>query len=232
MAATIALAPPAAGQDVISAMAGFVHFAEGRVLLDEEPIEFNEAELLHAGSGQRLRTADGWAEIMIMPGSYVRLAPYSEPEMIQAGVLSAHMRLLAGAAAVDLTAAADTSEIVLEVLDAEVSFAKRGLYRIDAPSGGDASVRSIHGRARVEWHGTTSNVGQGRELTIAPSNTKLKAGKFDESERDALDRWNWERSHLLAEKAREQSGEPEAKPDPLENSEIYRCRFMGRRCPQ
>lgn len=231
LVAMIVVVPAAAGQDVVSAMAGFIYFAEGQVLLDGEPIEFNEAQLLHAGSGQRVRTADGWVELMLMPGSFLRLAPHSELEMIQAGMLSARMRLLAGAAAVDLAGAADTGEIVIEVAGAEVSFAKRGLYRIDAPVGGNATVRSIGGRAWVEWRGEKLKVGGERELTITASARNLKAGKPEKSEQDALDRWNRERRQLLAVRAREHVQGRGHGAGPLENSEIYRCRFMGRRCP-
>ena len=231
MAATIALAPPAVGQDVVSAMAGFVHFAKGRVLLDGEPIEFNEAELLHAGSGQRLRTADGWVEVMIMPGSFIRLAPGSELEIVRAGMLAAHMRLIEGAAAVDLSGAAETDEITVDMGVARVRFVKSGLYRLDFPAGGKPIVRVNRGKGRVELHGEEFDVGGKRQLTISPSDGKLKAMKLAKMDEDDLDRWSTERRMLLTAKAREQNRERDTGSDPLEKSEVYRCRFMGRRCP-
>lgn len=219
------------GQDVVSAMAGYIHFAEGGVALDGELFEFDPAEFVHAGNGQRLRTADGWAEVMIMPGSFIRLAPSSEMEIVRAGILVAHVRLIEGSAAIDLSGAVETSGIEIDVGDARVSFAKNGLYRVDAPAGGDAIIRSNRGRARVEWHGERFKVGRGRQLTIAPSNMNPNAQSFDSSERDELDRWNRERSQLLAEKDRENRQERGTGAGPLENSQIYRCRVMGRGCP-
>jgi hypothetical protein len=227
----IALAPSATGQDIVSAVSGYVHFAAGEVLLDGEPFEIDAAEFVHAGDGQRLRTADGWVEVMILPGSFIRLAPHSELEMVRAGILEAHMRLVEGSAAIDLTAATETSGIVVEIRDARVSFAKSGSYRVDAPAGSNPTIRSNRGRAWVEWHGGKFKIGGGRELTIVPSHGKLKAKKFNRSERDALDRWDRERGRMLAEKARESYRGRETGAGALENSAIYRCRVMGRGCP-
>jgi hypothetical protein len=146
-------------------------------------------------------------------------------------MLVADMRLIAGSAAIDLTGAGDTTGIVVDVRDVRVSFAKSGLYRVDAPVGGDVAVRSIGGRAWVEWRDERLKVAGGRELTIAASARKLKAGKFEKSEQDALDGWNREREQFLAAKSRENQRGRDNGPGPLENSEIYRCRVMGRGCP-
>ena len=61
----IAIAHPVMGQYIVSTMAGYIHYAEGGVLLEEKPFEFNAAQVVHVGDGQRLRTTDGRAEVMI-----------------------------------------------------------------------------------------------------------------------------------------------------------------------
>jgi hypothetical protein len=84
---------PALGQYIVSTMAGYIHFSDGGVLLEEKPFEFNAAEIVHVGDGQRLRTVDGRAEVMVVPGSFIRLSAGAGLEMIRGGRLSAEMKL-------------------------------------------------------------------------------------------------------------------------------------------
>ena len=227
LVALITLAPPAAGQYVVSAMAGYIHFAEGGVLLEEKPFEFNPAEVVHVGDGQRLRTVDGRAEVMIIPGSFIRLAPGSEFEMIRGGLLSAEMKLNEGSAMVDLTGAVETDGITIRAGSAKVAFLKSGLYRVDLPRDGDPSIRVYRGKAIVQRDGATVALGNKRSLRIAAGGDKRKPEKFNDSEQDALGRWSKERGTLLAVKQREIAKERGDRMSPLEESAIFRCRMMG-----
>jgi hypothetical protein len=229
--AAMVLAPAAIGQYIVSTMAGYIHFAEGGVWLEEKPFEFNAAQVVHVGDGQRLRTVDGRAEVMIIPGSFVRLAPGSEFEMIRGGLLSAEMKLNEGSAMIDLIGAMETDGISIRAGDALIVFEKSGLYRIDAPPGGDPTFRVYRGKARVQVNGETVDLGSKRSITLRASNARLKAGKFNDSEEDALEQWNKERGTLLAVKAREVAKEQGWRMSPLEESAIYRCRAMGAGCP-
>lgn len=229
--AAILLQPAATAQYIVSTMAGYIHFAEGGVLLGGKPFEFNAAEIIHVGDGQRLRTADGRAEVMIIPGSFVRLGPGGEFEMIHGGLLSADMRLHEGSAIVDLISAMETDGITIRAGEARVAFLKPGLYRIDLSREGDPTVRTYRGKARVESNGEAVELGNKRSLTVAVSGETLKSQKFDDAEVDALARWNKERGTLLAVKAREIAKERGYRMSPLEESAIFRCRMMGMGCP-
>ena len=229
--AALVFTPAAAGQYIVSTMAGYIHFAEGGVLLEEKPFEFNAAEVVHVGDGQRLRTVDGRAEVMIIPGSFVRLAPASEFEMIRGGLLSAEMKLNEGSAMIDLIGAMETGGISIRAGDALIAFEKSGLYRIDAPPGGDPLIRVYRGKANIQLNGETISLGNKRSLTLRASGAKPKAGKFNDSEQDALDRWSKERGTLLAVKQREIAKERGGRMSPLEESAIFRCRAMGMGCP-
>jgi hypothetical protein len=229
--AAMVLAPAAIGQYIVSTMAGYIHFAEGGVWLEEKPFEFNAAQVVHVGDGQRLRTVDGRAEVMIIPGSFVRLAPGSEFEMIRGGLLSAEMKLNEGSAMIDLIGAMATDGISIRAGDALIVFEKSGLYRIDAPPNGDPSIRVYRGKANVQLNGETVALGNKRSLPLRASGEKLRAGKFNDSEQDALDQWNKERGTLLAVKEQEVAKERGWKMTPLEESAIFRCRAMGAGCP-
>lgn len=230
-ALAVAIVAAAPGQYIVSTMAGYIHFAEGSVLLEEKPFEFSAAEIVHVGDGQRLRTVDGRAEVMIIPGSFVRLAPGSEFEMIRGGLLSAEMKLNSGSAMVDLIGAMETDGITIQAGNAKVAFEKSGLYRIDLPPEAEPTLRVYHGKASAEVNGETIALGNKRSLNFAASAGELKVEKFKDSDGDALDRWNKERGTLLAVKSREVAKERGLGLGPLENSTIFRCRMMGMGCP-
>ena len=229
--ASAAFAPAAPSQYIVSTMAGYIHFAEGGVLLEEKPFEFNAAEVVHVGDGQRLRTVDGRAEVMIIPGSFIRLSAGSEFEMIRGGLLSAEMKLNEGSAMIDLIGAMETDGISILAGDALIAFEKSGLYRIDAPPNGDPSIRVYRGKAKVQLGGETVALGNKRSLPLRAPGAKLKAEKFNDSEEDALEQWNKERGTLLAVKAQQVAKERGWKMSPLEESAIFRCRAMGAGCP-
>jgi hypothetical protein len=164
---------------------------------------------------------------MIMPGSFSRLAPHSEIEIVRAGALIADMRLIEGSAAVDLASAAETEGISIEMGGARVRFMRSGLYRLDAPADGNPVVRVVRGKARIEYHGQTFDVGGKQQLAVAPSGGKLKAKKTGKREEDELDRWNAERRDLLVAESRKQNRKSENGRVPLELSPSHDCRACG-----
>jgi hypothetical protein len=199
LAAVAASAMPA--QYTLSAMAGYIHHTEGEVWLGERAIAPKPEDFEHVLEGRRLRTGQGRAELMLVPGSFVRVGAESEIEMVSAGLTDATLRLLAGSLIVDLQTQFEKDAIGIKVGDKEVRFRKTGLYRIDAAAG---RLRVIDGRARVEGaSGEGFDVKSGQE-------SPLEAGgpeKLAKGEGDALDEWNGERHEklaVLAERARQE----------------------------
>lgn len=226
-----AFTPAAPGQQIVSTMPGYIHFAEGGVLLEEQPFEFNVAQVVHLGNGQRLRTVDGRAEVMIAPGSFIRIAPQSELELVRVAMSTAHLRLIRGSAAIDLARAKDTKGITVEIGDARIRFMKAGLYRLDIPAGANPAVRVRRGKATVELRSEKIELGGKWQLTIAPLGEELRAQKIGRLAEDELDRWNAERRDLLAAESRKQNRASDNGLVPPEDSPLYDCQISAARCP-
>ncbi len=198
---TLTLAP---GQYVISVMAGYIHHAEGEVYLDDKPIAPAKTDLLHVQDGQRLRTGAGKAEIMLDPGSYLRLAPNSEMEMINAGLLSAELGFHGGSVMVDLPYLVEQDGIRMSAAGGEVLFRKEGLYRLDELDG-STTLRVLKGRATVDTEQGAFQVKSKQSLAFTSLAGPTKISKLDTLESDALGAWNKTRQEQLlamAEKAR------------------------------
>ena len=148
-------------------------------------------------SGDSVRTgADGRAEILLNPGSYLRLGRDSEFVFVETNLDKLRLRLLSGSAVVEATGYDDIDVLVsVETPESEVSILRSGLYRFNASRAGATEVFVHKGRASVR--GTLVKGGQFVRVASGPG-TVLPA-KFDKKQqRDALDLWSRERAQELA----------------------------------
>ena len=183
-------ASTAAAQYALSALAGYIHHTEGEVWLGDRAIAPKPQDFEHVLEGRRLRTGRGKAEILLVPGSFVRVGEGSEIEMISSGLTSATVRLVSGSLTVDLQTLFEKDSIAILVNDQAVRFHKTGLYRIDAATGAAPVLRVIDGRARVEG----IEVKGGQALAFGSAAPQKRSGGAP----DALDEWNSERHEKLA----------------------------------
>lgn len=193
----------AAAQYTLSAMAGYIHLVEGEAFLDEKRIAPKPADFVHVMRGQRLRMGQGRAEILVVPGSFLRLGPGAEVEMLRPGLTSTEIRLVRGPAVLDLESIFEPDSVAILIKDATVRFSKTGLYRFDA--GGE--MRVFEGRARVESPGGEYSVKSKRIVRLNGAGVTEKLA--DAGPQDGLAEWQAERHETLAvaaEQARKEQG--------------------------
>jgi len=200
-----ALQTQASGQTVISAMAGYIHYVEGEVFLDNRRVEPKPTEFLHVLDGQRFRTGEGRAEILLTPGAFLRLGSNSEIEMISAGLARARLRVTEGSAIVQLLSVFEKDAIAILAGDGEVSFPKPGLYRVDAENP-NALLRVSRGKA-VVLSGDQKRELKGKQTLALSGIDAAAVEKFDPKQKDPLDEWNQTRADALVQVARDRRGE-------------------------
>src|SRR5689334_14600218 len=71
----------ASAQAVISAHSGVVHFSEGSVFIDDQPLDQKVGTFPNIKEGSTLRTEKGRAEILLTPGIFLRLDENSSIRM-------------------------------------------------------------------------------------------------------------------------------------------------------
>ncbi len=102
LAAVIALALPAGAQSVISTHSGVIHFFEGAVYLGDQPLEAHLGRYPSVPLGGQLSTAAGRAEVLLTPGTFLRLGDQSSIRMLKNDLADTQVELQAGSAIVDL----------------------------------------------------------------------------------------------------------------------------------
>jgi hypothetical protein len=181
---------------VISAKAGGVNYVEGTVTVLRKTgksgylIKNDNLEI-----GDKVSTGKGGkAEILLNPGSYIRLAEDSEFEFITTSLDDLKLKLTRGSAMLEVFAD-DDFRVIINTPGAQFYAVKSGVYRVDAPSGGTAKIEVWEGKAQIGDANATV-IKEGREASVVGS--QVAVAKFDRDEKDALETWSRTRAKELA----------------------------------
>jgi hypothetical protein len=189
---------PVSAQYVISARAGLVNYTTGPVsYASSDHQDWREVpSSLQLDEGDRIKT-DAWgkAEILLLPGSFLRIAGGAEMRMVSTVLAATTVELLSGSAIVEAGQFPDASEITVQTPYSRVRIAKAGLYRIDlAPEAMTLTVR--HGVAYFSQpDGSFKKVKKNQTVLVTESSHHI--AKFDPDDSDEFDLWSADRAELL-----------------------------------
>jgi len=193
------IASSSSAQSVISAHSGLIHFSEGSVFLDDQRLEQKAGKFDQMNNGSELRTQDGRAEVLLTPGTFLRVGANSAIRMLSNELDDTRVELLSGSAVLDQGAdtLASASVTVLYNLD-QVHIKKTGRYRFDTEP---PQVKVERGDVEVTADGKTIEAGEGY---VIPFEGKLTARKLLNDPAlnksgDDLDHWNAARGNSVAE---------------------------------
>jgi hypothetical protein len=188
----ILVAGSVSAQYVVSAHSGLINKAEGQVFLDGKLVEPKVAEFPEVKIDQTLSTEDGRAEVLLTPGSYIRLDENSSFQMIQNKLANTRVKVLTGSALLEVSEILSENSITLLFGETEVVIVKPGVYRIDAAQ---SRLRVYDGEARVISGAQTVTAKRGKEVTLG---ALLVAGNFDTKATDSFHRWSARRAEYIA----------------------------------
>jgi hypothetical protein len=181
---------------VISAKAGGVNFVEGNVsvarkngksgaLLKQDKLEV----------GDRVSTgADGKAEILLNPGSFLRLGTNTEFEFLTTDLESLKLKVYRGNTIFEVYAS-DEFKIEVQTPKNKIYLIDSGIFRIDL-NGANEAVSVWKGKAQV-GEDIANTISKGKRAII--SGGQVSIVKFDRDNRDALDTWSKLRAKNIAQ---------------------------------
>ncbi len=193
IAVPLLAAAPIFAQNAISARAGLVNVADGEVFLAGKAVAPKPSEIIQIGAGSVLRTGEGRAEILLTPGSFLRMPDQSAFTLDRTNLDDVCLTLTQGTILIEVAELLDGNTITVKLKDAEVRLARGGLYRFtDDPVG----IRVYEGEAVVKTPDGEQRLKKSRQLTATA--TGWEPGKFDTDDTDALHRWSRRRSEYVA----------------------------------
>ncbi len=190
--ALTALAALAAGQQMISAKSGMIHYVEGKVLLDNKAVEPKFGVFPQMNDESQLRTDQGRAEVLLAPGVFLRLGEAGGVRMISNKLTDTRLEFLGGSALIECAELRKETPILLVYKDAKIWLRDDGLYRLNSEP---PELRVYDGEAGVEQSGQPLTIKKGRALALDGT---LALTKFDTKLGDSLHRWARRRAEYLA----------------------------------
>jgi hypothetical protein len=175
-------------QSVVTARAGLIHYIEGTVILDGQRLELRASEFKEAGLNQLLHTGDGRAEVLLSPGSVLRLGSHSAMRMLANRLEETRIALLNGRALIEIDQLLENAYVGITIRGHQVRLLKRGLYHFNADTG---EFRVYDGKAQLTSDGKILNLTRGRRMVFDKAPV---IAKFKTKERDDLYLWSQQRS--------------------------------------
>ncbi|MGH9880725.1 MAG: FecR domain-containing protein, partial [Pyrinomonadaceae bacterium] len=184
---------------VISAKAGGINAVTGKAIVHgkgtSEWEQLTIKEDLEAGDVVKTGL-DGRVEMLLNPGSYLRVGEDSEFELTNNSLENLEVRLLRGTAIVEATGADDT-ELLINIItpDARMAIVRRGLYRVNVVPGDGTELIVRKGRVMLgDSH--TKIKGGNKVVFTSGAFSVAKLQKEDKKNFDNLDTWSKERAEL------------------------------------
>src|SRR5215212_6972745 len=188
---------------VISAKAGGINAITGQA--DVHPRGESDWQQLSItddlDAGDRVRTAnDGRVEILLNPGSYLRVGGDSEVELSNNSLANLELRLLRGTAIVEATGADGVDlNINISTPHTKLAIVRHGLYRLNVVPGNTTEL--IVRKGRVILSDSHTKVKGGNKVVFSASNVsvaKLTKEEKKARENEDVDVWSKERAQTLA----------------------------------
>ena len=158
--------------------------------------------------GEIVKTGqDGRVEILLNPGSYMRIAENSEFELTNNSLDNLEVRLIRGTAIMEVTGA-DDSELLINVTTPHTRMAivRRGLYRVNVVPGD--STELIVRKGRVMLEGSHAKIKGGNKVVFS-NNTPFSVAKLDSADKkdsSDFDKWSKGRAETVAQANRKIRG--------------------------
>ena len=192
--------PVSRNRFVISARAGGVNAVTGGATVRTHGK--TEWELLtikeDLQTGDSVKTdSDGRVEMLLNPGSFLRLGENSEFELTDSSLDNLEIRLLRGTAIVEATGADDSHlQINISTPHTKIAIVRRGLYRLNVVPGDNTELIVRKGRVMLD----KTKIGGGNKVVFSADNFLVaKMQKADKKRWDSLETWSEERADTIAE---------------------------------
>jgi len=176
--AVVLITLPLVGQTFISAKAGLVNYEEG--VQAASPRQLQEGEIF---------SSPNRAELLMMPGAYLRLERSAEARMLSTSVSHPEVELLSGLASVEVNEMAKESSLSLswgDYRDAQaISLTHRGLYRFEVSQDGSSMKVMVQtGQLRIG----SASLKDGENVVLSAGHM-TSVSKFDRKLKDDFDIW-------------------------------------------
>jgi hypothetical protein len=175
---------------------GTVNYVEGQVSAGGQTLSAASAGAAMLAPNESLNTGSGKAEVLLIPGVFLRVGDNSSVKMISPGLADTEVQVEHGEAIVEVAEIHPENNLRVDEDGSVTQLQKTGLYDFDADNG---QVRVFKGQAEVQDGDRRVKVKGDHALALNDPKFKPESFNKNQYESDDLYRWSSLRSSYVAE---------------------------------
>lgn len=179
--------PYQTARPAVSVGPGTINYIEGQVSADGQNLSPALVGKTTLNPGQALDTGNGYVEVLLTPGAFLRLGNNSAMHIASAGLADTKVQIDRGASMIEVDQLVKGAQIAVTMNGATTEIEKKGLYDFDATQ---QAIRVLKGTAKVTAADGTQKLESGNQVLLA-SNHPLKRRDFDEKTLKAEPLYVW-----------------------------------------
>jgi hypothetical protein len=179
---------------------GSLNYVEGQVSSNGQPIDLHEVGHFALQPGQSLETGNGYAEVLLTPGAFLRIGPNSEFRLTSVGLADTRINLGRGNALLEADEVIPGTHLEVTVGNTSGDLLKKGLYEFSA---NPQDFRVFDGKLDVIGMAKTRDIGKGDQIALA-NGDNLKKTSFDLNQAKTDPLYVWSEARSRDEAARNQ----------------------------
>jgi hypothetical protein len=176
------------------AVPGTINYVEGQVTLNGQPLGPTARGSVIAQPNEAIDTQDGYAEVLLTPGAFLRIGQNSEVVLQSASLANIQVQVVRGSAMLEAAELVKGATMQVTMNGATTQIEKHGLYEFDA---NQQLVRVLDGKAKVLEASRVKTIGKGDQVVL--TNADLKARGFDKQAAEADPLYVWSKARSAAE---------------------------------
>jgi len=180
-----------AAQTPESVRPGSLNYVEGQVSSNGQPLTPQEVGHFALQAGQTLETGNGYAEVLLTPGAFLRVGNNSELRMTSVGLANTRVDLTRGTAMIEVDQIVNGTRLTVGINNTSSDVLKKGLYSFDA---NQPAVRVLDGKLRVNAADRSRDIGKDDQILLAGNNLKKTSFDPSQAKMDPLYVWSEARS--------------------------------------
>ena len=192
------------GQNVISAKSGLVHYTEGNVSVEGNPVSGKAGIFAQVKKNERMTTTEGRAEVLMTPGVFLRVGEQSSIRMVSTSLADTRVAVESGRVMLESDTPMKGNMVTLLYKDYAVTSVKPGLFEI---STNPPQIKVYAGEAEVSSGALVAVVKEGKLVNLSAA---LAQERFPEKTGDDLYRWSKTRSGYISEANASAASSPSA----------------------
>jgi hypothetical protein len=169
---------------------GTINYVEGQVSLSGQQLNPHSIGAAALNPGQVLDTGNGYAEVLLTPGAFLRVGPNSEVRMLSVGLANTSAELVRGAGILEADQMIKGTDLTVTMNGATTHIEKNGLYDFDAAQ---QAVMVLNGKAKIQEPAGMQTLTKNKEVLLA-SRRPLKKRDVNENAVKAEPLYVWSKA--------------------------------------